>query len=113
MAQNDYFSHESPSGETRSDRYDEFGYDCRADIDGSRYYTGAENILYTYYDTNVGTEDGTVRYTNADELARGIVRGWMNSEGHRDNILMDAWDDEGIGIYVTPDGKVYATQNFC
>lgn len=113
MARNDYFSHESPSGETRSDRYDEFGYDCRAYVDEDRYYTGAENILYTYYDTNVTTDDGTVRYTNADELARGIVRGWMNSEGHRENILMDAWNNEGIGLYVTSDGKVYATQNFC
>ncbi|WP_162224342.1 CAP domain-containing protein [Halorussus amylolyticus] len=113
MAENDYFSHESPDGETRSDRYDEFGYDCRAYIDESRYYTGGENIAYTYYDANVATDDGTVRYTTADELAEGVVRGWMNSEGHRENILTEAWNNEGIGVYVTSEGKVYATQNFC
>ena len=37
----------------------------------------------------------------------------MNSSGHRSNILADAWRNEGIGIYVTDEGKVYATQNFC
>ncbi|MFC4551914.1 MULTISPECIES: CAP domain-containing protein [Halorussus] len=113
MAAEDYFSHVSPDGETRADRYEQFGYDCRAPAGDDRYYTGAENILYTYYDSNVRTGEGTVRYTNADELARGIVRGWMNSEGHRENILLSAWDDEGIGVHVTSEGKVYATQNFC
>jgi uncharacterized protein YkwD len=113
MATNDYFSHTSPSGETMSDRYDEFGYDCRADAGDGTYYTGSENIAYTYYDRRVQTDDGVVRYTNADELAQGIVTGWMNSRGHRENILTEAWDDEGIGIVVTGEGKVYATQNFC
>jgi uncharacterized protein YkwD len=114
MAANDYFAHTSPSGETTSDRYEKFGYDCRADAGDGTYYTGAENIAYTYYDQRVRTGDGeTVRYTNADELAQGIVRGWMNSEGHRENILMEAWDREGIGVFVTDEGKVYATQNFC
>lgn len=113
MAENDYFSHVSPSGETMSDRYDKFGYDCRAYTSENTYYTGAENIAYTYYDTDVRTENGTERYTNADELARGIVRGWMNSQGHRENILTAAWNNEGIGIAITSGGKVYATQNFC
>jgi len=113
MAENDYFSHESPSGESRSDRYEKFDYDCRADAGDGRYYTGGENIAYTYYDTDVTTDWGTVRYTTADELAEGIVRGWMNSEGHRENILTAAWNNEGIGLHVTSEGKVYATQNFC
>lgn len=113
MAENDYFSHTSPDGETRSDRYDRFGYDCRADTGDGTYYTGGENIAYTYYDTRVRTSDGVVRYTTADELARGLVRGWMNSQGHRENILTEAWDHEGIGVAITSDGKVYATQNFC
>jgi len=113
MAENDYFSHESPSGESRSDRYEKFDYDCRADAGDGRYYTGGENIAYTYYDTDVNADWGTVRYTTADELAAGIVKSWMNSEGHRENILTAAWNNEGIGIYVTAEGKVYATQNFC
>jgi uncharacterized protein YkwD len=113
MAENDYFSHTSPSGETFTDRYEAFGYDCRAATGDGTYYTGAENIAYTYYDTRVRSGGEIVRYTNADELARGIVTGWMNSEGHRENILMEAWDDEGIGVAITSGGKVYATQNFC
>ncbi|WP_435175397.1 CAP domain-containing protein [Halorussus sp. AFM4] len=113
MAENDYFSHTSPDGETRADRYEKFGYDCRAYITDTRYYTGGENIAYTYYDTDVRADWGTVHYTNADDLAAGIVRQWMNSQGHRENILTEAWNNEGIGVYVTAEGKVYATQNFC
>ncbi|NHN59579.1 CAP domain-containing protein [Halorussus sp. JP-T4] len=113
MAENDYFSHTSPSGESRSDRYETFGYDCRAYITDTRYYTGGENIAYTYYDTDVRTDDGTIHHDNADELAAGIVSQWMNSEGHRENILTAGWNKEGIGLYITSEGKVYATQNFC
>ena len=113
MAQNDYFSHTSPDGESRSDRYEKFGYDCRAYITDTRYYTGGENIAYTYYDTDVSTDQGTIHHDNADELAAGIVRQWMNSQGHRENILTEAWNNEGIGVYITSEGKVYATQNFC
>lgn len=113
MAEEGYFGHDSPDGETMADRYEMFDYDCRAYTSGTSYYTGAENVAYTYYDANVRTDDALVRYTNADELARGIVRGWMNSPGHRENVLREAWDDEGIGVYVTAEGKAYATQNFC
>ena len=113
MAENDYFSHTSPDGESRADRYKKFGYDCRAYITDTRYYTGGENIAYTYYDTDVRTDNGTVHHSNGDELAAGIVRQWMNSQGHRENILTEAWNNEGIGVYITSEGKVYATQNFC
>lgn len=113
MAENDYFSHTSPDGESRADRYERFGYDCRAYITETRYYTGGENIAYTYYDTDVRTDSGTVHHDNADELAAGIVSQWMNSRGHRENILTEAWNNEGIGVHVTSEGKVYATQNFC
>ena len=37
----------------------------------------------------------------------------MNSDGHRENVLASRWNSEGIGIYVTDENKVYATQNFC
>jgi uncharacterized protein YkwD len=113
MATRGYFSHTSPEGETFADRYEAFGYDCRAPTDGGGYLTGGENIAQTWYDTPVRTDGGTVEYTTEEELARGIVTQWMNSPGHRDNILTAAWQNEGIGVYVTDDGKVYVTQNFC
>ncbi|SIR96168.1 CAP domain-containing protein [Natronorubrum thiooxidans] len=114
MAERGYFSHTSPEGDSFSDRYDEYGYECRADTDGSAYYTGGENIAYTYVDQPVRTDSGdVVEHTTERELADGLVEQWMNSDGHRENILADHWTNEGIGIAVTDDDRVYATQNFC
>jgi uncharacterized protein YkwD len=110
MATRGYFSHVSPEGDDFSDRYERAGYECRAPTGDGTYLTGGETIAQTWYDTPVS---GGVQYTTEAELARGIVDQWMNSSGHRSNILADAWRNEGIGIYVTDEGKVYATQNFC
>lgn len=117
MAENQYFAHESPSGETMSDRYDKFGYDCRVDMSGNQYSTGAENIAYTYANERIVRENGdTAYYSNEEEIAQGLVNQWMNSTNHRKNILKSHWKNEGIGVYIIEvDGKtrVYATQNFC
>lgn len=117
MAERGYFAHDSPDGETMADRYDRFGYDCRAPTGGNTYYTGAENIAYTYAFESLRTDYASDVYHDSErDVARGLVQGWMNSTGHRENILTPAWDDIGHGIYITSvDGKVkvYATQNFC
>ncbi|ELZ18687.1 CAP domain-containing protein [Natrinema limicola] len=113
MAERDYFSHTSPEGDTFADRYADAGYTCRVDGSDNTYYTGGENIAQTWYDTAVRTDGGTDTYTTETELANAIVTQWMNSSGHRENILASQWENEGIGIYMTDDGKVYATQNFC
>jgi uncharacterized protein YkwD len=50
-------------------------------------------------------------YTGADEMASDIVSSWMNSAGHRANILNSSYNESGIGIaYVN--GYVIATQDF-
>jgi uncharacterized protein YkwD len=117
MATELYFAHESPEGETMSDRYDRFGYECRVEISGDRYATGAENIAYTYADSNVQTESRLENYGNNETaIARGLVNQWMNSSGHRENILRSYWQSEGIGVAieeVNGETRVYATQNFC
>jgi len=41
------------------------------------------------------------------------VRGWMDSPGHRKNILTPHWRNEGVGVFLSPDEKVFITQNFC
>jgi uncharacterized protein YkwD len=110
MADREYFSHVSPDGDDFSDRYQQFGYQCRAPTGDGTYLTGGENIAQTWYDTPIR---GGVQYTTEAELARGLVNQWMNSSGHRENVLADAWRNEGVGISVTDEGKVYATQNFC
>jgi hypothetical protein len=37
---------------------------------------------------------------------------WMNSDGHRANILGEDYNYIGVGVYVTANGEVYATQEF-
>lgn len=119
MADTGHYGHTGPEGSTFEDRYKDAGYQCEAgrdDGDG-QYYTGAENILYTYYEEQIDLEErGSAYYADEQELARGMVNSWMNSAGHRENIMMGVWDDQGIGIGVAEeDGatKVYAVQNFC
>jgi len=119
MVNNDFFSHTAPDGSSFEQRYQEAGYECRIPISNNRYLSGAENIGYTWADQDVKTEgDDTVNHDNdEDSIGQGIVRQWMNSPPHRENILQQTWSVEGIGVAVdeeAEDGKkVIATQNFC
>lgn len=96
MNERDYFSHTNPEGESPADRFgDLYPSECRA---------VGENLAYIQ--TGVGSGG------SAEEIAERIVQGWMDSEGHRENILREGWDSEGIGVYMD-DGRIDATQNFC
>jgi uncharacterized protein YkwD/ribosomal protein L24E len=37
---------------------------------------------------------------------------WMQSQGHRDNMMSPAYNVVGIGVYCAPDGTLWATQSF-
>ncbi len=37
---------------------------------------------------------------------------WMQSQGHRNNMLSPTYDVVGIGVYCAPDGTLWATQSF-
>jgi uncharacterized protein YkwD len=53
---------------------------------------------------------------SAEIVASNAVQGWMESRGHRVNIMRPYWDDMGIGVYVIDTGsgvEIYVTQNFC
>lgn len=118
MAQNGYYAHTAPDGETLEDRYQRFNYNCRIETVDGVITSGSENIAYTYAGSDVEREDGSVVNHDYDEtqIAEGLVNQWMNSPGHRENILRPYWQAEGIGISLKDtDGrtKVYATQNFC
>lgn len=114
MAKRNYFSHFSPEGHDFMYRYKQGGYSCALPSEG-RIYLGAENIfqnnLYDriVYVNNVAHYD----WNSMAEIADTTVQGWMNSPGHRKNILTPQWKSEGIGVAVSPDDKVYITQNFC
>lgn len=116
MASENELSHHLDEGSV-GDRYERFGYECRVRVSDDMYMRGAENILYTYYRERLAVESGDDYYETPEELAAGIVDTWMNSSGHRDNILKPYWENQGIGIVVeeTENGytRVWVTQNFC
>jgi len=116
MAEREYFAHETPEGFTPTDRADQNGYSCQK-IVGLLIYSGiAENIFQghlfdSYYTIN--DEITSYEWSTEEEIAKITVDGWMNSPGHRENILTEIFDREGIGVEITQDHKVYVTQNFC
>ena len=116
MAKRGYFAHESPEGLSPTDRGTQAGYNCRKDYGTYYTYGLAENIhqgwLYDSFSTRNGRVVSYVWFT-LEGLARTAVSGWMNSKGHRENILKPSYDKSGIGVAIAQDGKVYFTQNFC
>jgi uncharacterized protein YkwD len=114
MARRKYFDHLSPDGHDFSYRYRKEGYSCAVTV-RNVIYTGAENIALNNLYDSVTTVNGEAFYdwNSSDKIAETTVKGWMNSPGHRKNILAPHWRNEGIGVVVSPDDKVYITQNFC
>lgn len=116
MASREYFAHETPEGFTPTDRAEHVGYVCQK-IVGLQMYSGlAENIFQGYLFSSYYTLNGEITsydWSSEEEIAKITVDGWMNSPGHRENILTDIFDREGIGVEISPDNKVYVTQNFC
>lgn len=114
MAKRSYFSHVSPEGRDFAVRYRREGYACSVRKKNT-VYTGAENIFQNNLYDSVTTVNGRRYYdwNSADEISETTVAGWMQSPGHRKNILTPHWGKEGIGVNITRDGKVYITQNFC
>ncbi|CDQ18627.1 CAP domain-containing protein [Halobacillus karajensis] len=70
MAQNDYFSHTSPTYGSPFDMLKEFGVD---------YSTAAENIAA------------------GQQSPQAVVDGWLNSSGHRKNIMNENVTHIGVG----------------
>ena len=115
MAANSFFSHNNRQGQSPTDRGLAMGFDCRKDYPGYYTYGLAENIWqgFTYGSTTTIGFITRKNFLSDDEIASRSVSGWMNSPGHRENILTREYTDSGIGVAITEDDKVYATQNFC
>jgi uncharacterized protein YkwD len=89
MARRAFFDHETPEGLRPKERARASG------VYGFKVI--AENIAY-----NKGYED---------PAALAVDR-WLNSSGHRANILYNRFQYSAIGSYVSSDGSVYLTQVF-
>lgn len=113
MAASNYFSHTNLRGEEPTQRAERANFHCNIYLGNFWYLKGiSENIWqgWTYSYTVGGVPGG---FSTMDQLAQTAVDDWMNSPGHRKNILTEFWESEGIGVAITEEGKVYATQNFC
>ncbi|WP_211266849.1 CAP domain-containing protein [Nonomuraea candida] len=86
MAAKNYFDHDSQDGRSFMDRIKAAGF-----TGGSAW---AENIAA------------------GQRSAAEVVRGWMNSPGHRANIVNCAYDLIGVGAVQDSRGKIYWTQDF-
>ena len=49
---------------------------------------------------------------DADVPLENLMKAWMDSKGHRDNILTDVCTEIGLGIAKDNNGQVYYTQLF-
>jgi hypothetical protein len=59
-----------------------------------------------------GVGENLALLSEAVATAEPFVEMWMNSPGHRKNLLTPAWDVTGVGVFTGRDGTVYATQLF-
>ena len=85
MATNNYFDHNSQDGRTPFDRMTAAGY---------RYSTAAENIAA------------------GQRTPQDVMTAWMNSPGHRANIMNCDAKAIGVGMARSSDGTPYWTQMF-
>lgn len=99
MAEKDYLSHKSRDGETVEERYS--------------FCAAGENIAQTWANKYVEKRDGDEIYRTESELAAALVEDWMNSRGHRKNILDQRYRSTGVAVAIRDDGKVFAVQAFC
>ncbi len=85
MANKNYFSHTSPTYGSPFDMMKQFGI---------KYNTAGENIA------------------KGQLTAQSVVTAWMNSSGHRANIMNPSFNKIGVGHYKSSNGTNYWTQMF-
>src|SRR5262245_23769756 len=107
MATRGYFKHVNPEGLTPMKRLE------AADYDGCRLV--GENIHQNNLYSRVITEKKKTTYdwNSMEQIAAGTMKEWMNSEGHRQNILEKEFTREGVGVAIAADDKVYITELLC
>ena len=116
MSTRHFFSHTNPDGLDPTARGKRAGFTCRKQVSSRSFREGlGENLyqdnLYTRFRIT-GTER-TYDWNTPEEIAGHSVKGWMNSAGHRHNILEPIYSQTGIGIAIGDDDKVFLTQVFC
>ena len=105
MANDGYFAHETPEGLTPTDRADEADYVCRYQI-GNMIYSGIGENIHMVKGSSASF------MSTPESIAELAVSGWMDSPGHKKNILTSNFSKEGIGVSIST-FTIHVTQNFC
>jgi len=92
MARNNYFDHNSRNGASFVDRIRRTGY-----LTGARRWKVAENIAWG---------------THWLASPRAIMKAWMDSPGHRVNILEASYREIGIGVATRSERRAIYTTDF-
>ncbi len=85
MINKNYFAHQSPTYGSPFDMMESFGI---------RFSAGGENIAY------------------GQKTPQEVMNAWMNSPGHRSNILSPTYNQIGVGVAKKSNGTYYWTQMF-
>ncbi len=85
MIDKKYFAHNSPTYGSPFDMMEKFGL---------RFSAAGENIAY------------------GQKTAAEVMNAWMNSPGHKANILSQAYTTIGVGVAKAANGTLYWTQQF-
>ncbi|MCG7261487.1 CAP domain-containing protein [Corynebacterium aurimucosum] len=67
---------------------------------------------WTFYPAGLPAGGENVLQAWSDYSDASLVKLWMDSPGHRKNLLDPRAKSVGIGLTVAPDGRLYAVQNF-
>jgi uncharacterized protein YkwD len=88
MAERNYFSHDDPQYGGLPQRLRRF------------------DVLYSAAGENLFVMSGI------SDIPDHAVTGWLQSPGHRENMLNPAFQSSAVGVHRTPAGVVYGTQIF-
>jgi len=116
MALKQYFAHINQEGENPTQRAVRMGIEVEIQRDGKIQVGIAENLFMcskmktvSYY-LEGGIKKVSKQWHDEESLTDMIVDGWMNSPGHRKNMLSETLRSEGLGLSISDDLKVYASQ---
>ena len=115
MVRRNFFNHVNPDRLDPTARGKRAGYICRKEYAGHFTQGLGENLLEEplYRRIRIGGGARIYDWHSSEELATLSVKGWMNSSGHRRNILEPKYDKTGVGIAISGENRVYITQVFC
>lgn len=105
MAETRYQGHRGPDGQGVNARLEDYGIYCSA----------AEVVTTTFYNRTFERwpDNKEVHYDTEREVAKDVVRQWMESRSHKDAIMDGGYSHGGAGVYVTEEGVVKATYQLC